>query len=42
MTRLLSSGKLEIEAYEKIIRQYPSNQLEDWVGPLYEELNNIT
>ena len=42
MTRFLSSGKLEIEAYEKIIKQYPSNQPEDWVGPLYDELNNIT
>lgn len=42
MTRFLSSGKLEIEVYEKIIRQYPSNQPEDWVGPLYDELNNIT
>ncbi len=42
MTRFLSSRKLEIEVYEKIIRQYPSNQPEDWVGPLYDELNNIT
>ncbi len=42
LTRFLSSGKLEIEIYEKIVEQYSSEKPEDWVGPLYDELENIT
>ncbi|MFK7967571.1 MAG: hypothetical protein AB8B68_00125 [Rickettsiaceae bacterium] len=42
LTRFLSSGKLEIEIYEKIVEQYSSKKPEDWVGPLYDELENIT
>jgi type IV secretory pathway VirB4 component len=42
LTRFLSSGNLEIEAYTKIIEQYSSEKPEDWVGPLYDTLENVT
>ena len=42
LTRFLSSGNLEIEAYTKIIEQYSSEKPEDWVGPLYDTLEKVT
>ena len=42
LTRFLSSGKAEIEAYRKIVELYASEKPEDWVGPLYDELENVT
>lgn len=42
LTRFLSSGKLEMEAYTKIVEQHSSEKPENWVGPLYDELDNIT
>jgi len=42
LVRFLSSGKSEIEEYTKVIERYSSEKPEDWVGPLYDELENIT
>jgi type IV secretion system protein VirB4 len=42
LVRFLSSGKSEMEAYTKIIERYSSEKPEDWVGQLYDELENIT
>ena len=41
LTRFLSSGTSEMEAYTEIVKQYSSDKPEDWVGPLYDELENI-
>ena len=41
LVRFLSSGLSEIEIYKKVIDQYSATKLEDWVGPLYDELSNI-
>ncbi len=41
LTRFLSSGKMEMEAYARIVEQYSSEKPEDWVAPLYDELDNI-
>lgn len=41
LTRILSSGVSEIEIYKKVISQNSPDKLENWVGPLYDELASI-
>jgi type IV secretion system protein VirB4 len=41
VTRFLSSGIPELELYKKVVSQYSNEKLEDWVGPLYDELANV-
>jgi len=41
LTRILSSGIPELEIYKQVVSQYSNEKLENWVGPLYDELANI-
>ena len=42
LIRFLSSGKSEMKEYTKVIERYSSEKPEDWIAPLYDELENIT
>ncbi len=41
LTRMLTSGKIEMEIYKKVIAQYSDEKPDNWVGPLYDALDNV-